>query len=573
MPRLALLATLACLFTSAAAVAGPRDDLLRLAPADSALILVVQNAGRHAEDLAASPFAEWFPTTAVGKKLIDSPELKQFGAAGASVFAALGTTPRELLRDVLGDAVAFAYSPPAGREGAERALLLIRPGKREALEKLVEKLNDLQSQGGEVKKIEERRHADATYFARETAGGGSQFYCFRGDVFAFSTSEDDVRAFIARDKTVAPAAEKEPALVGRMKELGVADAAAVLLVNPRALDAEVRAHAAAAGPDARRFLAKFEEVWKCIDSAAVYLALGDRAEVGVSLRFRGKDLPDDARKFLAGLRGPAAAEALIPADAMFGAAGHWRAAELLDLVEGLAPGPAGVREWLQHTVGPIVGREEWPLVLDALGPNWAVWAAPPQKGAFLPTVVAAVELTGPDRVRAEVAAAEGLRTAFALAMVAYNASHPAADQIKIAQEKDPKSGVLIRSMVNDAGFPPGFRPSFAVRGSYLVLATHPDAILRFDPEPAAPEADGPRTLARFSGTRSREYLRANGEKLAQFLHDLGAGGEAELKLQIDGIADVLELIDAAELVARARDDSLRVAVRVTPAKPLKPVAK
>jgi hypothetical protein len=573
MPRYALLAVLALGLSAAPAVAGPRDELLRVAPPDAALVVVVQNAREHASNLKGSPFAAWFPNTAIGKKLLGSAELKQLTEAGANIFTGLGTTPQTLLDEVLGDAVAFAYSPaPAGQPNEERAVFLVHPRKPEALAKLVEKLNELQTKGGEVKAVARREHAGGEYFERQLAGGGSHFYCFRGGVFAFSSSEADVKAVIDRDKATPPAAKQAPPWVARMNELGVADAAGVILVNPRALDAEVKAQVAGANPGTKRFLEKFAEVWAGLDAAAVYLTLDKHAEVGLALRFKTEKLPPDARKFLAGLREPGTAEYLIPTDALFGVAGHFRAADLIDLVAALAPieaGKPGVKDWIARTVGPVVGRDNLPLILDSLGPNWAVWAVPPEKESFLPTVVAAVEVsgTGETRAKAEAVMLKALNFGFQTASFAYNATHT--DQIELVEEKDPKTGAVVRSLVNEKGFPPGFRPSFAIQKGYLVLATNPEAIRRFVVPPVPAKQPAYRTLARFSGSGSRAYLQEHGAKLAKFLADLGAGDEATLKGHVAGLADVLELIDSADLIVRPEENGLRIAVRVNTAKPLK----
>src|SRR4051812_34977928 len=110
------LAPLVVLLLAAPAVAAPpRDELLRVAPADAALVVVVQNARDHVRNIAGSPFAEWLPSTAVGKKLLGSSGLTQFRDAAGKILGELGTTPQAVLDDVLGDAIAFAYSPaPAG---------------------------------------------------------------------------------------------------------------------------------------------------------------------------------------------------------------------------------------------------------------------------------------------------------------------------------------------------------------------------------------------------------------------------------------------------------------------------
>lgn len=570
MFRAALAAVLVC---AAPAVAAPRDELLRVTPPDAALVVVIQNARDHARTLLASPFAEWFPFTAVGKKLLGSPQLTQLREFGTVVLPALGTTPQALLDDVLGDAVAFAYSPaPPDRPADERAVILVRPRKPEALAKIIDALNDIQTKSGELKGVARRGHNGAEYFERQRPeGGGSEFYCFSGGVFAFSSSEADVRSVLDRGK--AAAKDAVPELVSRMQKLGVADAVGVMLVNPRALDAEVKARVAAARPEEKRFLDRFAEVWAGLESAAVAASLDADLELSLALRFHPEKLPADLKKWLVGPREWGAAAALIPKDSLFGIAGHARAAELIDLVASVAPvppGKPGVKELIARTLGPVVGRDNLPLVLDALGPNAAVWAGPPADGSFLPTLVAAVEITGggADRAKAEKALAEAVGFGFRAARVAYNLRHE--DQIELKEEKDDATGVEVTSLVNEKGFPPGFRPSFALTRGYLVLATSPDAVKKFRPPAAdaAPKA-GPAVLARVSGVRSRAYLQAHGEKLATFLSGLGLGDAGQLRGHAVGLSAVLELIDTAELTARDIENGVRLSLRVTPTKPLK----
>ena len=141
-----LLPLIALLVFAAPAVAAPRDELLRVAPQDAALFVLVQNARDHVKRLQDSPFAKWLPQSALGKQLLGGVDLKQVRDGVEPLFNALGVTPAEVLADVLGDAAAFAYTPsPTSEESGERAILLVRPGKPETLAKLVDKLNAIQT--------------------------------------------------------------------------------------------------------------------------------------------------------------------------------------------------------------------------------------------------------------------------------------------------------------------------------------------------------------------------------------------------------------------------------------------
>jgi len=550
--------------------ASPRDELLRVAPPDAALLVVVQNAKGHVRSLIESPFVEWFPSTPIGKKLLAAVDLKQFRDVATNVLPALGTTPQAVLDDVLGDAVAFAYSPaPEGKPGDERSVILIRPAKPESLAKIFDKLNEIQKNNGEIKAIVRREHAGAEYFERQKPDGAGEFYCFRNGVFAFSSSDADIKAVIDRDK--AEPKDKPPVLVARMQKLGVADAAVVVLVNPRPLDAEVKAKIASAKPDEQRLFKRFEQLWAGLEFAAVSVTLDKELELSLSLRFHPEKLPSDLKSWLIGPHEYSTAEYLIPEKALLGFAGHAKASELLDLLASLAPvpdGKPGVKEWVGKTFGSVVGQDKLPLVLESLGPNWAAWAESPMKEGFLPTIVAAVEVSGDGekRASAEKTLLQAVEFGFQTARVAYNTKH--ADQIELMETKD--AGVVIKSLVNEKAFPPGFRPSFSLTRGYLVLATSPEAIKQFKPPAQGdPLLKGYTTLAKFSGTATRSYLQTHGDKLAKFLAEIGAGDEKSLRGHVEGVVAALELVDAVDLIHRDIENGMKLSVRVKTTRPLK----
>lgn len=561
--RFAAVAVVALPFASPALAAPPRDEALRLAPQDAALVLLVQNARDHARNVSESPFAEWFPTSTLGKQLLGAGGLKGLTQSVAPLLAELGTNPDELLNDVLGDAVVFAYTPGANASD-ERAVILVRPRKPETLSRLIDRINAAQSKSGEVKSVVRKTHGGEPYFAREKAGGGLDFYCFRGSVFAFSSTESDIAAVIDRDR--AAARDSEPELSLKLKKLGVADVLAAALVNPRPLDAELDARIAAAKPDDRAFLERFREVWQATDAAAVYLDVGRELEAGVSVRFDPAKVPAWARGWVNGARTPSALWAAIPDDALVAVGGRFRAAELLQLVLAVLPeeGQKTLNAALSDSLGPIVGKDKLPLVLDSLGPDWAVWAELPRGENVLPVVVAAMRVNG-DNPDAGNAILDGIDYGFRTFRVLYNSGH--ADQIEMKREKD--GDATITSLVNDKAFPPGFRPSFALKNGYLLLASNPDAIRRFRASSEQPKPSGEVRIARFNGTTTRSYFSANGPKLAKFLASLGSGDEKELVALIGQLVVVLEPVDHIDVVMSGDDASLRIAVRVKLVKDLK----
>ncbi|WP_171469180.1 hypothetical protein [Frigoriglobus tundricola] len=558
----------ATLPVAAAPPPAPREEVLRLAPPDFALVVVVQNLRDHIAAISDSPFAAWLPTTPLGKQFLGSADVKHFTDAANPLFGVLGISPADIVHDVVGDAVVFAYAPapPGGRAG-ERSVILLRPRKPDVLQRLLDRLNTGQTSSKELKALVTRRHAGAPYSERQKADGSSEFYCFCGAAFAFSKSEDEIKAVLDRDKA---ARTDPPALVTRMTKLDVADAAVVVMVNPRPLDAELAAKVKSAKPEDRAFLSKFAAVWAGTEVAALYLSLDTGAELGVSFQFQPEKLPAGAKGWLVGERTPSAVWAAIPDDALFAAAGRVRATDVLDLIASVSPADdkKGVRETVEQVVGPVVGRDKLPLVLDAIGPDWGLWVTGPVKEPkhAVPVVTAAVKVRtgGPNDGGASRALLPALEYGFQTGRIAYNASHK--DQLELGEETD--GAAVIKALAGEA-FPPGFRPCFALKSGYLVVSSSPTAIKAFRAPAADPKAGGDALLARFSSTAARGYLAARGPALATVLAATGAGEEQALVQQFDSLAMLLEPVEKLELIARGDPTGLKIALRLKATKPLK----
>jgi hypothetical protein len=551
------------------AAAGPRDEALRLAPGDFALTFVVQDFRAHSGAVLESPFAAWFPTSALGKKFFASAPFKAATDAPAPVFAALGVTPSEVFHDILGDAVVFAYAPAAAGRG-ERSVILVRPRKPELLAEVVGRVNDAQIRSKELKAVVPHKHAGEPYFERRKPEGPSDFYCFRGGAFALSQSEAEVKAVIDRDRT-APK-DKQSELAARMARLGVAGAAAVLLVNPRPLDAQIAAKVRDAAPNERAFLTRFAEVWRATEAAAAYLALDAGAEAGVSLRFDPARLPPGAKSWLAGERTPSALWAAIPDGALAAAGGRVKPDDLFDFL-GLLNGERKPtpREVIEQALGPIVGKDKLPAVLESLGPDWGAWVMPPAEGMGeakekLPVAVAAVRVRAAGEKGDEAAQAllQSLEYGFQAARVAHNARHKA--QIALREEKD---GEAVITSLSGGAFPAGFRPCFALKGGYLLVSTSPEGIKSFKPPAGEPKPGGGVPLARFNATAARAYLTSHAAPLARLLASAGAGEEEPLANQLAGLAALLEPVDRVELLARGDAAGVKFMLRVKAIKPLK----
>src|SRR5262245_2629057 len=163
-PRLPLLpAALAVgLLAAPLSAATPRDELLRYVPGDAGFCLVVQGLRDKLADVQASPMAKQWAKFLPA--LAGAAEWKHLTEAEAYLKKNLGAGWADLRDDLLGDAFAFAYRPgPADKPEQEQGLFLVRARDAKKLAGLVEKLNALQKQTGELKGLTQREHKGVKY--------------------------------------------------------------------------------------------------------------------------------------------------------------------------------------------------------------------------------------------------------------------------------------------------------------------------------------------------------------------------------------------------------------------------
>lgn len=563
--RVRLFASFALLAACAPSLlATPIEELLRVAPPDAAFVLVVQDARGHVAKLRESPFAAWFPTTPFGKQILASPDVQKLHDAVQRICEQAGITPEELVNDFLGDAVVFAFHPsPDGNPAEERGLFLVRPAKMDKFTAFLEKVNLLQIASGEVKEVKLHAHMEQAYFERLKTGQPAEFYCLRGDTFAFSSVEEEIRGFIERDKRLPTVAATKPPLCETMTKLAVDRAAGVLLVNPRTLDARMKAKASRGKPEEKAFLGWFSPYWQSLDAAALFLNIEKDVEAGLALRLK---------EGAAGLFGPIPTTAsrlwsVMPKDAIFVMAGQQKASDFFDSIGKLLPeeGRKAIRGVAEQTLAPVIGRDKLPLVIDSLGPDWGFWLVPPPQGGLLPVPVFALEVQTAGKQGAEAAKAVTgtVDYFFQYLRVVYNTGHT--DQIDLTDEAD--GTATIKSLTGEKSFPPHVRPSFSLKESFLLFASDPDAIRRFR-KPGAVTAGAELPLMKFSAVTARAYLQAHSEPLAKYLAERFGTTVPEAARGIQNLVDGLEPFEKVDAFTRMKGQTRHVAARITLTKPL-----
>ena len=527
--------------------ADPVAPLKLLVPPDAAVVFVVRNLGPQLKVLGESPMAAWLSTSPLVKQFLDPKEAEKLVAVRDFVTAQLGVTADELRDAIFGEAVVFAFQPgDPGKPETDTGTMLVRPRDPAALLRLVERVTKFQQATGEVTAVRPAEHAGLTYSVREKANKGREFYAFHGGTFVLTNREATLHAALAK------LASPDAALVPKWLAADDGRSPLVALFNPRAFDAAWAARAAT-GPDAgdRAYHKQFAKVWSALDGLAVSVTAGESLTLRVAVDVDDARLPPEWRRLLTPPANPSPG-VVAPADALVAVHGDFNLRTLLDVASPFLPdGGTAFRKQLDEAIGPAVGRENLPALIDQLGPELAFWVRPSATAATLEAALS-VRLgpTAADAKRLAPPLRQGLDTLMHLWRIDSNRKH--ADQVTLRQSAD---GLTAE---NPRGFPAGFAPSYRVAAEsvYAVVTSHPD--VRVVPSIRSVES---RAFLRVSLLDCHAYLRDHRATVAKFLAGYESRPVADLERELGNLLPVLEAGKSLEVrLGRERN---RVALTVT----------
>jgi hypothetical protein len=553
-----------------ARAAAPRDEALRLVPPDAGFCLVIQDLRGHADAFLNSPFVEGFLKSSLGVAAGGAPETQKLTEAEAFLQKVLGVSAARLRDDILGDAVVLTYWPgPPGHPEREEGLLLIRARDAALLADVIDRLNQAQKAGGDLKDVEVRKYRDVAYTCR-VEGKGTNFYYLRGPVLAFSSQEQVLHRVIDRDRQAD--AEAEPAVARELRLLGADRDLAALWLNPRAFDADLEQHAARAdGPEAgvRKGVLTY---WKALDGLAVSLALHrDDVELRLAVRAHEKRLPAPARPLFTREGRRSELWRLFPENALLTVAGR---IDLSCLDEALGPFLAAdaqkaLREKVDRATG-LLGKDVLRDVLPALGPDWGCCvSAPPPGKAWFPHVLWALRVRpGDQEPPVDRVLLKALSTVATVAVFAYNSNHADPITVKIVMQGPTE----VSCISNPKLFPPGLEPAFASKDGYLLLASSPAAIAAFrgSPSPGAPpggEAEVP--LVRLSLRELRRFVGERLDVVTAYVAEKNGLPREAVTHHLSGLLQATELLDRLELSQRSGPGRFTLTLRLRTELPLR----
>jgi Protein of unknown function (DUF3352) len=523
---------------------------------------VIQDLRGHSEAFLQSPFAKKLWESPIGAAIANAPERKKLLDFEEQLRQGLNVSWAQLRDDIFGDAVVFAYRPGGpGQEKQEMVIMLVHARDAKRLAEVTERFNQIQKQSGDLKEMEVRAYRGVEY-VRRVESRAEKFAYLHGPLLAFSNREEVIRKII--DLSQKPT-EQESVVLKQLRRLGADQALAALWINPRAFDASFEQKAKQLH-DAEASL--FETVrahWKAVDGIALSAAVKkSEVELALTVSADSKSLPEPARAAFLGESRPSDLWATFPENALLAVAGRLDAAAWNDFFSALLPADKRkeVREAANRFIAPALGKNLSKEVLPLLGPDWGMCVLAPPAGSkhWFPDTVWALRIQPDGLDRPLVNALNSL--AF-LAMFAYNSNH--SDQITFHSLEKMEGSYL----ANDEQFPAGFRPAFALKEGFLIIASSPEAIGRFTPRVGAPgRPAGEVPLFRMSLKDLAQYLHDYQTTLAEYSAKKNQIPQEECKHKLEALAQVCQLFNRIDLFQRSESGKLSLMLRLQTVEPL-----
>ena len=217
---------------------------------------------------------------------------------------------------------------------------------------------------------------------------------------------------------------------------------------------------------------------------------------------------------------------------------------------------------LERSLGAATGLDVLKDILPAIGPDWGIAVLPAKQSQSFPPLLTALAVK-PNAKNVDQALSRRLHFVAVLALIDYNKKHADAIQLQTATQDK----VDVKYLVNDKTFPAVFRPAWALKEGFLVIASTPDAILAFARRRRrAPHRDEA-PLMRISPRGLATMLTTRREAIVRNMADKQMISRSEADQNLTNLVELLELVDRVALNQRLEAGQASWILRVTPALP------
>jgi hypothetical protein len=555
----ALGSALLLLSTVQLAAATPRDELLRLVPDSVGFCLVVQDLRGRAATLRNSPFLQQLSESPLGVRIRAGDEVKKLDRIETKMKEKIGLDWAQLRDDILGDALVLAYRPgPPGKPEQEQGVMLLRARNEKVLVDLIDRVNKVQKEEGELKSLEERRHNDIVYYRRLEYDKRTErdkpptFYYVHGPILAISTQENMIQQVMECDRTGATIKRGEAAR--RLRELDAERALLAVWINPRAFDAEVDAKIAHSTGERATAVKHFALYWKALESVVVSLSPSDREiKLSLGVRARAEELPAAARRLFREASTASEVWQRFPESALIAVGGRLDGATLPEVIGGFLT--VEQRQTLHAALNrhfyALLGEDDFASeVLPAIGPDWGLCllAPPAADKNWMPRALFALRVESKRAKKAIEPKLLGILD-FAARLLIFVHNNQQPDR-PFSLKTGAVDGREVRYLSGD--LPAGIQPSYALLDGHILLSSSLEEMNRFarTPPPVAPSPGAAIPLLRISFKDWRAYLKARREPIAQFLAENNHLSREEATRRIDGLLAGLQFVECIELRQR-----------------------
>jgi len=547
----------------------PRDELLRLVPEDVGFCALLQNLREHYQAVSHSEFARYFQANPLGAHILTAPQLNKLGMVDRFLQEHFQVGLPQVRDDILGDAIVLCYRPgPPGRPEEEQGLLLLRAKDEKLLGHLLRQIELKQRESGELQKVETLTYRGREYYRRTERGKPGNFFFVNGPILGFSSQEGMLQQALGRSVD-----RHESTLKDGFYRLHLEDSLAALWINPRAFDAAL-AQKLVETKGAQGFaLRTLQSYWQAVDSVALSLTVSEDVQLSLTVRARSSKLLAAVRRLAQTAHEPSILWNSFPDHALVACAMRIDVAALLDFVQGFVDKESqpDAKADVEKALGAVVGKDVVQRLFAQLGPDIGFVVLPPsaRESSWMPQGLVALRVRGdPKGDRADLTIYTLLNTLSTLAVYNLNGGRPGAYRLGTTVAK----GTEIRYLENDEVFPSGFRPAFALKDGFLVLATSAKVVQQFNPKIDRPQAKPlppELPLLRISFRGLQNYLEESKPNLAQFLAGKNQLPADEILQRLSKLEVAFQLLDNVQASSAIAPDRAVLKIRLSLARPLK----
>ncbi len=204
-------------------------ELSNLVPSDCGVIVTVDNLRDQVREILSSRLARDFQNLPLVKAWFDSEKFQRFQKARHQIEGALEVKLTDIRDRIFGDAAILALRIPAGPAADSknaRGILIVKARDSALLKRLIERINLIQKQNGELASVVERKRDGTTYHIREFPPyldrQPDAYVLFPDGTLAISNSEEQIQQVIDRKQGSPAGAEPNASEAARRSALEAA---------------------------------------------------------------------------------------------------------------------------------------------------------------------------------------------------------------------------------------------------------------------------------------------------------------------------------------------------------------